>query len=221
LDRKEDYMIEYPSIVNSSKAPRKPMIAFEKLDGSNIRVKYTAKRGFELFGTRTQLLDESHKGLGGVIPIFNRTCKEPLEEVLRKFYPKEREVIAFGEYVGPNSFAGFHQDPPELMQFVLFDILFVKQGHVDFLPPQEFIKFVEKLNGTVPTPRVIYDGSLTDDFIRRVRENEFNVNEGVVCKGRETTGAARGKVWMCKIKTNAYMEKLKGKFREEYMKYWE
>jgi ATP-dependent RNA circularization protein (DNA/RNA ligase family) len=214
-------MIEYPSIINSSKAPRKPMIAFEKLDGSNIRVKYTAKRGFELFGTRTQLLDESHGSLGGVIPIFNRTCKEPLEEVLGKFYPKEREVIAFGEYVGPNSFAGFHKDPPELMQFVLFDIMFIKNNGNTFLTPQEFVKFVDKLNGMVPTPRVIYEGNLTDDFIKRVRANEFEVNEGVVCKGKETTGTARGKVWMCKIKTQAYLDKLKGQFREEYMKYWE
>jgi hypothetical protein len=214
-------MIEYPSIINSSKALRKPMIAFEKLDGSNIRVKYTAKRGFELFGTRTQLLDESHQGLGGVIKIFNSTCKEPLEEALRKFYPKDREVIAYGEYVGPHSFAGWHDDPPELMQFVLFDLLFVKQGYTEFLKPQDFIKFVEKLNGIVPTPRVVYDGNLTDNFIRRVRENEFNVNEGVVCKGRETTGAARGKVWMCKIKTQAYLDRLKNRYQDDWTKYWE
>jgi len=149
--------------------------------------------------------DESHQNLGGVIKIFNDTCKEPLEEVLKEFYPKERDVIAFGEYVGPQSFAGMHFDPPEAMKFVLFDVMFIQRDFTQFLMPQEFIKFVEKLNGIVPTPRVIYDGNLTDDFIKRVRNNEFGVNEGVVCKGREKTGAARGKVWMCKIKTNEYM----------------
>lgn len=39
-------MVEYPSIQNSSKAPRKNCIAFEKLDGSNFRAKWTQKNGF-------------------------------------------------------------------------------------------------------------------------------------------------------------------------------
>lgn len=52
-------MIEYPSIQNSSKAPRKNCVAFDKLDGSNFRAKWTAKRGFDTFGTRTQLIDET------------------------------------------------------------------------------------------------------------------------------------------------------------------
>ena len=214
-------MIEYPSIINSSRAPRKQMIAFEKLDGSNIRVKYTQKRGFDLFGSRTQLLDESHPILGGVVQIFNSTCKEPLEEYFKKYYPKNKEIVVFGEYVGPNSFAGFHSDPVDQMKFVMFDILFIEKHWTEFVLPQEFVKVANRLLGTVPTPRIIYEGNLTDDFIKRVRDNEFNVNEGVICKGREKSGAYRGKVWMCKIKTNEYLQKLKKRYGEDWEKYYE
>lgn len=217
-------MIEYPSIisVNSKQAPRnKPMVAFEKLDGSNIRVKYTRKKGFDLFGSRTQLLDETHPTLGGVVSIFNNTCKEPLEEYIAKYYPKEKEIIVFGEYVGPNSFAGLHTDPPELMRFVLFDILLIKNSYIEFVKPQEFVKVAERLSNSVPTPRVIYSGTLNDEFIKNVRENVYNTNEGVVCKGTETSGAYRGKVWMTKIKTYEYLQKLKERYSADWEKYWE
>lgn len=56
-------MIEYPSIINSSKAPRTNCVAFVKFDGSNFRAKYTQKQGFSLFGSRRELMDESHKYL--------------------------------------------------------------------------------------------------------------------------------------------------------------
>ncbi len=213
-------MIEYPSIINSSKAPRQPMIAFEKLDGSNIRVKYTAKRGFDLFGSRTQLLDETHPILGGVVKVFNETCKEALEEYFRKYYPNEREMEVFGEYVGPNSFAGFHSDPVDKMRFVLFDVMMIRKGYNEFLLPQEFVKLAER-NASVPTPRVIYEGNLTDEFISRVRADEFGTFEGVVCKGKQGLGSFRGKVWMCKIKTNAYLQLLKEKKGADWVKFAE
>lgn len=217
-------MIEYPSIIssNAKQAPKnKPMIAFEKLDGSNIRVKYTPKRGFDLFGSRTQLIDESHSMLGGVVSVFNNTCRCPLEDYFKKFYSKEKEIIVYGEYVGPNSFAGGHSDPPELMKFVLFDILLIKNSYVEFVKPQDFVKIAEKLLHVVPTPRIIYSGNLTDEFVKNVRENVYNTNEGVVCKGTETSGAYRGKIWMTKIKTYAYLQRLKDRYKDDWEKYWE
>ena len=213
-------MIEYPSIINSSKAPRKQMIAFEKLDGSNIRVKYTSKKGFCLFGSRTQLIDETQPTLGGVVKYFNDNCKEPLEELFKKYYPKEQEMEVFGEYVGPNSFAGFHTDPLDKMKFFLFDIMLIRKGRNEFLSPQEFIKLTSKLN-YVETPRVVYEGSLSDDFIARVRADEFSTFEGVVCKGREKSGAYRGGVWMCKVKTNTYLQMLKDKKGADWYKFAE
>jgi hypothetical protein len=203
-------MIEYPSVPNSSKAPRKPMIAFDKLDGSNIRVKYTAKRGFDLFGSRTQLLDKTHPFLGGVVDYFNNTCAEPLTKVFKKEFPNEREIIVFGEYFGTQSFAGIHVLEDD-KKFVLFDVLI---GHKDrkFVMPRQFIKLFSQL---VEIPRVVCEGNLSDQFIKDVRENKYNTNEGVICKGLEKTGAARGGVWMCKIKTQSYFDRLLTRYGEE------
>jgi hypothetical protein len=214
-------MIEYPSIISSSKAPRKPMIAFEKIDGSNIRIKWTNKKGFCLFGSRENLIDETHPHLGGVINLFNSTFGPELDYIIRKNFPNEKELIAYGEYWGPNSFAGIHVDPVDQMRLTIFDLLVVKKSYNEFLLPQEFIKVMS--DSHVPVPRIAYDGILGEDFIQHVRNNDLEIplTEGVVCKGREKTGAFRGKVWMCKIKTNQYMEKLKMRHGNDWNKFWE
>jgi hypothetical protein len=214
-------MVEYPTIANSSKAPRKPMIAFEKLDGSNIRAKWTPKRGFHLFGSREQLLDETHPHLGGVVAVFRKTCQEPLEALFRDKFRQEKEVTVYGEYLGPNTFAGWHTDPVEQMRFVPFDFLVQKKGYVEFVLPQDFVELTADLS--CPVAQVIYEGNLTDGFIDRVRMNDFipALGEGVVCKGRERSGAYRGKVWMCKVKTNTYRERLKQHYGVAWTQYWE
>lgn len=205
-------MIEYPTIQNSSKAPRKPCIAFEKLDGSNMRVKWTQKKGFSLFGSRTQLIDASHPHLGGVVEVFKRDYEEKLVDIINKNFRGEREVVVFGEYFGPSSFAGIHTDEPK--KFVLFDVL-VGHKNEKFLLPQEFIKLFD---GKVEIPRVIYRGNLSDQFIKEIRENKYDLFEGVICKGTERSGAYRGGVWMCKIKTQKYFDLLKNRFGEEGLK---
>lgn len=211
-------MIEYPSIINSSKAPRKACVAFDKLDGSNFRAKWTRKKGFELFGTRTQLIDETTPFWGSAVTLFKNTNSEPLNDFFLKSkdFRNEREIVVFGEFVGPNSYAGIH-DPEDEKEIVIFDVMV---GHKDraFLKPKEFIKEISPL---VKTPRVVYEGNLTDDFIRRVRADEFNTFEGVICKGVETSGAYRGKVWQCKIKTQRYLDSLKERFKDDWEKYGE
>ena len=207
-------MIEYPSILNSSKAPRQPCVAFEKLDGSNIRVKYTQKRGFDLFGSRTQLIDESHPHLGKVVSIFKRDFQEPLTKIIKKQWPNERELIVFGEFYGDKSFAGIHDVTDPTLRFVMFDIL-VGHKNQKFIMPQEFVKL---FNGVVTIPRVIYEGNLNDQLIQDVRDGKYDVVEGVVCKGTQKTGNARGSVWMAKIKTQAYLDKLLNRFGEEGLK---
>lgn len=206
-------MIEYPSIINSSKAPRKACIAFDKLDGSNIRVKYTAKRGFDLFGSRTQLIDASHPHLGEVVAIFMRDFAEPLTKIFQDKFPNEREHVVFGEFLGDQSFAGIHVEG-DPKRFVLFDVL-VGHKNSKFIPPKEFIKTFADV---VPTPRVMYEGNLTDQFIQDVRDNKFDVFEGVLCKGLERSGAFRGGTWMCKVKTQKYLDTLVERFGVENAK---
>ena len=65
--------------------------------------------------------------------------------------------------------------------------------------------------------RVVYKGKLTGKFIDDVRQGKYSVEEGVVCKG----ASKAGKLWMFKIKTYSYMEKLKQAFQDDWESYWE
>jgi len=204
-------MIEYPTILHPSRAPRESCIGFEKLDGSNIRVKYTTKKGFSLFGSRTQLFDEKHPHLGESINIFYKKYEKSLLGMIEKYWPNEREIVAFLEFFGKKSFAGLHEenDPKDL---VLFDLMI---GHKNrkFLLPQEFVKICRKSN--VEIPQVLYIGNFNEQLIEDVRSGKYPVIEGMICKGTERTGAARGNVWMAKIKTRNYLELLKQRFGEK------
>ena len=208
-------MIEYPSMQNSSKAPRKECIVFDKLDGSNFRAKWTEKKGFNVFGTRTQLIDETSDYWGQVVTLFRNTIEEPLAKILGKECRNQREAIVFGEFFGENSFAGRHEDEPH--KIVPFDILV---GHKlrKFIRPQDFIKLLE---GKVEIPRVIARTNLNDSLIQSVRKNEFDLFEGVICKGTQPVGNASGGIWMCKIKTQSYLDKLKERFVDDWQKYAE
>lgn len=205
-------MIEYPSIINSSKAPRKSCVAFDKIDGSNLRFKYTLKQGFALFGSRTQLIDESHPHLGQGVTLFKKQYLNPLTDFLKshKDYRNFREVIVFAEFWGQNSFAGIHI-PTDEKFLDFFDVLL---GHKDrkFVSPKQFLKDFRDDVG-LPVPSVVYEGNLNDAFVKMVRDDQldYKLHEGVVCKGNESSGAARGGVWMCKIKTQKYLDKLKAK----------
>lgn len=211
-------MIEYPSIINSSKAPRKSCVAFDKIDGSNLRFKYTQKQGFNLYGSRTQLIDETHPHLGDGVRLFN-TYKESLEDFFKrdKEFRNFREVIVFAEFWGQNSFAGIHlPEDPKFLTF--FDVLC---GHKNrkFVHPKEFIKTFNKNLG-LPTPAIVYEGNLNDSFIKSVRENnlEYKLNEGVICKGTETSGAAAGSIWMAKVKTQQYLDRIFNKLGVDGLK---
>jgi len=220
-------MTEYPSIINSSKAPHRNCVAFAKIDGSNFRAKYTKKQGFNLFGSRHELIDESHKFLGESVTIFKRDYQEKLTEFFSKDKDlrNEREVIVYGEFFGPNSFAGIHQenDPKEL---IIFDVLVGHKNHW-FYKPADFIQTFQTL---VRIPPVLYLGNMNDKLIDDVRtgvytpefhrltDNKHKLFEGVVCKGTETRGDFRGKVWMCKIKTNEYFQALRNRGGEEWVK---
>lgn len=215
-------MKEYPSIRNSSKAPRQEMIAFVKEDGSNIRGKFTHKRGFDLFGSRTQLITEQDAFLGESITVFNAVYREILErEFSDRQYQNIQEITVFGEYFGPNSFAGKHVETDK-KEFRLFDILFKhnKQNY-EFMLPQDFVKFCDRL--IIPYPEVVYRGNLNEEFILNVRQNYLDkpLNEGVVCKGVIRSKSYFGKVWMCKIKTEEYRRKLKESLGDKWEKGWE
>jgi len=212
-------MLEYPEMKNLSKSPREYCIAFNKLDGQNIRVKYDKKNKFSLFGSRHRLFDETDNQFEKVIPLFNNTLRNNLERLIvdNKDFKDFKELIVFMEYYGPNSFAGMHDENDilnNLMKLVVFDILIINKKNINqFILPNDFIKLFNKTQ--IEIPNIIYEGNLNDTFIKNVKNNIYNLKEGVVCKGITKRGDYRGKVWMCKIKTQYYLDRIKQEFGEK------
>lgn len=206
-------MYQYPEIKGPSKAPHEACIAFEKLDGSNMRFEWSPKRGWYKFGSRSQLIDASYPILGQAIPIFMKKYAEPIERLVKDSKPLRNAqcVTAFCEFFGFSSFAGQHvADEPK--NLVLFDFHVHKKG---LMGPTEF---VQTLGGVeeIEIPRIVYQGVLNESLIQDVRDGKYDVPEGVVCKG-----GSGHKLWMRKIKTQAYIDRLKNTFGEAWQKYGE
>jgi hypothetical protein len=133
------------------------------------------------------------------------TMSNEIERIIQSKYGRLERVIAFAEYFGPSSFAGTH-DPSEEKSLKLFDVSLFKKG---FISPQDFVKLFKDQSWAA---EVVYSGNLNQPFITAVRENTLNLNEGVVCKGNG---------WATKIKTLAYLERLKQNFGDDWVNYAE
>lgn len=195
-------MQQFPSIMTYKKFSNQSCIAFDKLDGSNVRFEWSKKRGWHKSGTRKQMLDENHPHMGVAPSIFVNKYGEDLERIFRdsKEYKKRDSFIAFGEFLGPKSFAGVHE-PDDDYDVILFDIWIYKVGMIG---PNEFVKNFRHLH----IPRIVYEGNLNKEFVESVRRNDYNLHEGVICKWGKT-GIWRKDLNMCKIKTASYIERIK------------
>ena len=211
-------MKAYPSIVGPTQAPRKPCIAFHKYDGSNLRFEWSPKRGWHKFGTRKRLFDHTDETFGPAIPIFMDTLAEGIIKVIKdnKKWRNNPRITAYAEFVGPKSFAGLHDlEPDNPMELVLFDVWLHQFG---LIGPRDFSQAFSDLR----TPEVVYEGNLNAEFIEAVRRGDYNlgdgIEEGVVCKGG--SGGHRD-IWMAKVKTTAYLDKLKEVFGTGWTQYAE
>jgi hypothetical protein len=209
-------MLHYPKMPGSGDAPLERCIAFEKCDGTNLHFDWDRDFGWHAFGTRRDTFNfdpagvtafaARHAHLHEAAAVFQATLADPLDERLRAL--DGQAFVAFAEFLGPNSFAGLHRadDPKELR---LFD---VRHDGGEFLDPWAFVAAFAGL----PTARVVYEGKLTGKFADDVRQGRYGVMEGVVCKGG--TGPD---VWRVKIKTHAYLARLKAAFAERWEEFWE
>lgn len=192
-------MKAYPSISTSIDF-KESYYWFDKLDGSNIRTEWSPKSGFNKFGSRTQLLFPEQASPWPSIEAFKEKYGEELSSRFSK--AKYERAVVFFEWVGPNSFAGSHPDPVDQMSPVVIDVAVYKKG---ILPPDQFIKIMDGLE----TPRLIFTGKMNEETFQMVRQSTLPgiTFEGVIGKGKFSQ--KEGGPIMGKIKTNAWLDKLK------------
>jgi RNA ligase len=211
--------LAYPKIPGSKDSLLEKCIAFEKYDGTNLHWIWERELGWYAFGTRRDRFDldergigefnAAHPGLEEAPNIFLNKLAKSLNDVFQANQNYHcPEITVFTEFFGVQSFAGMHkQDDPK--QLVLFDVQ-TDHGMID---PEQFVRDFSVTN----IAKVVYRGKLTGKFIEEVRQGKYNVAEGVVCKGKSKTNG----IWMVKIKTCDYMNKLQQAFQDDWEKYWE
>jgi hypothetical protein len=180
----------------------RPIYAFDKLDGSNIRAEWSKKRGFYKFGKRHGLVDETDPMLGEAKGLVLEGA-EALARILTD--NRWQQSVCFFEFHGPNSFAGSHADEPH--QVTLIDVAVDKRGILD---PRDFLKhFADK----VPTAPLLYQGNPNQPFLESVRSGQLEgmTFEGVICKGGLVSP---GRPLMFKVKNRAWVDRVKGKFAD-------
>lgn len=187
-------MKSYPSIT-SKVSLGEHVWAFVKIDGSQIRTEWSAKRGFYKLGSRRQLID-SQNLLGQAQVSLDQDFAEDLAAIFKQL--KWERVVCFFELFGLNSFAGSHQ-PGETLSLVLFDVAPYRQ---DLVAPKKFVGLFGHLN----IARIDYSGPADEDFIESVRAST-DLTEGVVCKTR--------KGGMFKIKTRDWIQRVKDRYRDQ------
>jgi hypothetical protein len=188
-------MKQYPSI---TKEIRHDLYIYSmvKFDGSLIRGEWNNKKGFYKFGTKHQLVDEKTMPFGRAIPLLRSKYEDDLSMVFKE--QGWKDAICFFEYWGVDSFAGSHNfEKP--MDITLIDVNPYKKG---ILLPTQFIKYF----GHLDIPPVLYEGHITTQFFDQVKQSTLSgiSLEGVVCKGNDN-----GQLVMFKIKTQAWLNKLK------------
>lgn len=217
-------MKEYPSILSaadllarSEEYLGRPFVAFDKLDGSNIRAEWDRKRGWHLFGSRRRLLDASQPLLGRAIQLILDGYGDGLARAFtdEPALGRPQQATAYFEFLGPYSFAGLH-DPADLgvpsnepLRVVLIDVNLHRKG---FVSAEQFVASF----GHLGTPQVVHRGVLDRGFIADVRAGRFGDGEGVILMGGEGHGR-----WMAKVKTEAYLRRLKEIFQADWERYWE
>lgn len=195
-------MKQYPTI--SPIVQRRISVnVYDKIDGSNIRVEWTKKRGFHKFGSRKQLL-ASDQGLISKAPGLLLAYAEKLENYLIGHLHTDRAIVYF-EFYGENSFAGSHETTDNHKLAVL-DIEIYKKG---FIHQDEYLYMAE--NHDIPTPLHWGKMIITPEFEKRVRNGEIGSFEGVVCKAVNAKDKY-GKPIMFKIKNQAWIDKVKEKY---------
>ncbi len=174
------------------------LYGFDKIDGSNIRAEWSKKRGLYKFGSKTQLLDHNSGWLKEAPDLVRSKYERDLTEVFNR--QKYEQVICFFEFYGPSSFVGHHYDEPHTV--TLIDVNPYKKG---ILEPKAFLD----LFGHLDTARLVHQGELTPDLVRKVHDNQIEgvTQEGIVFKAKHDKKTQMP--IMFKLKTQAWYDRLR------------
>lgn len=190
-------MIEYPSIPAEIQRGVR-IVAFNKIDGQNVRAEWTQKKGLHKFATKTRLLCPEEGVVSKAANLILEKYDE-LNDVLRS--TRQQKATCFFEFWGPKSQFGMHQDDDD-HTVTLIDVALHKQG---ILPPKDFLKLV----GDLDVPDVLYEGNCNDPFIKSVNDGTLEGigPEGVVCKGPFDRKLQRPVMW--KVKRHDWYQRLR------------
>lgn len=195
-------MKSYPSIPRGVPAEFEAHV-FDKIDGSNLRFEWSAKRGWYKSGTRTRLFDASDPVFGGCIQQFMDGLAEDLEAVARRKHWDR--MVVFCEAHGESSFAGSHE-PGEVLRVSLIDVAPHRKG---ILTPEEYLRLFGDLKHQAAFLGVHrWDA----DFVQSVRRGEM---PGVTFEGVVGKASRRSSIIMAKAKTQAWIDRVMARFGDK------
>lgn len=188
-------MKTYPSISHNINYSSN-IYMFDKLDGSNIRVEWNKKKGFNKFGSRTRLLGTDQEWPCDIPSFFMDNYSEQYYKILVD--QKYQKATLFFEFWGDKSFAGNH-NLNDTYRLTLIDCNPYKKGWLD---PRDFCKIF----GDLDHAKLLYNGTMNKEIVEDIKLSKYPgiTFEGVICKGLEKHNRT-----MFKIKTNAWIDKLK------------
>lgn len=197
-------MKTYPSIPKKLKGKKtdRRVHVFDKLDGSNLRFEWCHKRGWHRWGSRRQVIDESHAILGNAMQLFEASFADRVEK--RAIAEGWQGLVAFAEFHGPNSLAGQHLES-DRKELSLFDVAPARRG---LLGPERFLDLFGDLAIAPYLGEFVWD----DNFVAKIRRNELT---GVSFEGAIGKAGCGHNLVMAKAKTQIWVDRILEKHGEE------
>jgi hypothetical protein len=187
------------------------VFGFDKIDGSNFCAEWNRKlskksqftNGFKKFGTRTETIKNANNPFTEAIDIFEDKYSEALDKIFceNKLFRGIDTITVYGEFAGESSFAGKHIWDED-HDVTIFDMFMYKK---DFVKPADFIDIF----GHLDVQKLVLQGLLDVKMIQDIISNKYGLKEGVVLKG-----VSEGKVWMVKVKTQEWLNKIRALYGE-------
>ncbi len=191
-------MQQYPSI-DKQIIKGQDYYIFDKLDGSNIRVEFSLKKGFDKFGTRKKLMSDD----SGILNRSKDLILKNESSILNIFKKNKWQAgTLFFEFYGQNSFAGFHEEN-DIFKVSLIDAHIERKG---YLEPREYLKAFED---NVEISKLIHVGKLNSNLIQQIQNGEL---DGMTFEGIVGKTVIKNKHVRCKVKNKQWIEKLKNKY---------